>query len=76
MRTDGIAINDGATDEQEFGVSAPIFDHDGALAAVLTLSAPRARVSDELRARMSQVAITSAERISRSLGWLGPTSQD
>lgn len=39
MRTDGIAINDGATDEQEFGVSVPIFDHDGALAAVLTLSA-------------------------------------
>ena len=43
-RADGIALNDGLTTVDEYGVSAPVRDYRGELVGCLTASAPRSRV--------------------------------
>lgn len=68
IRRAGLAVNDGLTDAQEYGVSAPVLDHGGLLAGVVTLSAPRARVAPEAAASLAEVTTAAAAGISRRLG--------
>ena len=68
IRRSGVAVNDGLTDVQEYGVSAPVLDHGGLLAGVVTLSAPRARVTAEAAEALADITTTAAAAISRRLG--------
>src|SRR5690606_9461052 len=44
IREQGIAVNDGETTVDEYGVSAPVRDYRGELVGCITASAPRSRV--------------------------------
>lgn len=72
VRRDGLAVNDGDTDPEEFSVSAPIRDHRGLMAGAVLLSAPRARVTrfllDDYTARVRRCAASVSSR----LGGLAP----
>ncbi len=68
IRAVGYAVNDGDSDPLEFGVSAPVFDLDANLAGTVVVSAPRVRVTQELRARIIEVTVSAAQGISRRLG--------
>lgn len=50
VRHEGVAVNDGATDPGEVGVSAAVTDHRGETVAAVLVAAPRYRV-DEARLR-------------------------
>lgn len=69
VRAAGYAINDGDSDPFEFGVSSPVFDINGDLAGAVVLSAPRARVSRELRAKLIKETLKTAREISGRLGY-------
>lgn len=71
VRAQGAAVNDGRTDLQEFGVSTPVLDYDGRLAAVVTISAPRSRVTAEVAAGLEAAAREAAAEISARLGAVG-----
>lgn len=70
VRRDGLAVNDGGTDPEEFSVSAPIRDHRGHLAGAVLLSAPRARVTDSLRDAYTGHVRRGATSVSARLGGL------
>lgn len=70
VRREGIAVNDGLTHPQEFGASAPVHDYDGDLAAVVTISAPRARVEGEHRDLILATVRDTAEQISKRMGYV------
>ncbi|MFL0457678.1 IclR family transcriptional regulator [Brachybacterium paraconglomeratum] len=44
VREQGVAVNDGETTMDEYGVSAPVHDYRGELVGCITASAPRSRV--------------------------------
>ena len=44
VRESGVAVNDGETTFEEYGVSAPVHDYRGAVVGCITVSAPRTRV--------------------------------
>lgn len=44
VREQGVAVNDGETTMDEYGVSAPVHDYRGELVGCVTASAPRSRV--------------------------------
>ncbi|THJ68381.1 IclR family transcriptional regulator [Arthrobacter echini] len=68
VRDDGFAINDGYTDAQEFGISAPVYDYAGALVGCVTLSAPRARIGQSDVPRLLTEVQHCVERISDGFG--------
>lgn len=68
----GHAWNKGNTDPEELSVAAPILDHRGQVAAVLLISAPRARVSEfqlrDIVERLDEASVT----LSATLGYSAP----
>lgn len=68
VRTDGFAINDGCTDAQEFGISAPVYDYAGSLVGCVTLSAPRARIGESDVPRLVSEVRHCITRISDGFG--------
>ncbi|MGJ7908050.1 IclR family transcriptional regulator [Actinopolyspora sp. H202] len=68
VRESGVAVNAGETHVEEVGISAPVRDHRGHLAAALLLSAPSFRVSPELRAHLAETVRETAAEISTRLG--------
>lgn len=68
VRTEGLAFNDGYTDSQEFGVSAPVYDYRGTAVGCVTLSAPRGRISMDQRQEFGQAVKLAAEKVSDRLG--------
>lgn len=67
VRATGYAINDGDSDPLEFAVSAPVFDLEANLAGTVVVSAPRVRVTEELRTQIIETTVSSAQGISRRL---------
>lgn len=72
IRSQGFAVNDGDSETQEYGVSAPVRNVDGNLAAIITLSAPRQRVGDDLARTLTAVARDTAATVSTHLGYQVP----
>jgi len=72
VRERGVALNDGFTDPQEFGVSAPVRDYRGEVVGCITLSAPRGRISPEAHADLIAAVRAAAEEVTDRLG--GPSA--
>lgn len=68
IRDAGLAVNDGQTTYEEFGVSAAIWDYRGKIAGCITVSAPRSRVQhlgigDELAEATKETARAVSARL-------------
>jgi IclR family acetate operon transcriptional repressor len=73
VRRRGYAIDN---EEQEPGVgcvAAPIFDHDGAATAALSVSAPTPRIYASDPAELGELLMTRTKAISDELGFVGNT---
>ncbi|GAB2902135.1 IclR family transcriptional regulator [Neomicrococcus lactis] len=69
VREAGVAINDGYTTDEEFGVSAPVRDFRGTIVGCITVSAPRSRVHKQKAAEtLVTSVINAAARVSARLG--------
>jgi DNA-binding IclR family transcriptional regulator len=61
-----------AIEESEIGltsIAAPIYDHSGKITAALSIAAPSARLTDDVRQQVIQELITMAKQISVKLGY-------
>ncbi|MGT2463525.1 IclR family transcriptional regulator [Sinomonas atrocyanea] len=65
----GVAVNDGATTPEEFGVSAPVWDYRGRMAGCVTASAPRTRVQGEVADELAAAVMQAAAGVSARLGY-------
>lgn len=64
------AVNDGATAEEEFGVSAPVRDYRSKVVGCITAAAPRSRVHKQAtRDALVQAVQHAASELSTRLGW-------
>jgi DNA-binding IclR family transcriptional regulator len=72
IRQQGYAVSRGEWLLDASGVAAPIFDQSGGITAVLTISGPGQRFTDEVIARYAQVVTRQALAISLSLGFRQP----
>ena len=72
IRIEGYAVSRGEWLLDASGVAAPIYDATGEIAAVLTISGPSQRFTDEVIARYAQVVTSQALQISLSLGYRQP----
>lgn len=68
VRNNGVDVNDGRTDPQEFGISAAVHDYSGAVAGCVTLSAPRSRVGQDDVERLVNAVRHAAQRITQDFG--------
>lgn len=65
VKAAGYALNDGATDPDEYSVSAPVRDYHGRVVACITSSAPRARVQ---RQGSAETLISATRRTAWRVG--------
>ncbi|WP_238381102.1 IclR family transcriptional regulator [Alkalilacustris brevis] len=68
IREQGYAVSHGETDPDCAALAAPVFNHGGDIAGVLSISGPRARFDDEIIARQLEFLRPAAERLSRTFG--------
>lgn len=68
VRLRGVAVNDGATDPGEAGVSAAVVDHRGETVAAVLVAAPRYRVDDARLRALVQDCAWAAGTVSAALG--------
>lgn len=68
VRATGCALNEGASDPGEVGVSAIVHDHRGEPVAAVLISAPRFRVDEQRAAELARMCVEAADRITTSLG--------
>jgi len=68
VRARGLAFNDGYTDPQEFGVSAPVRDYRGAVVGCITLAAPRGRISPDQHEDLGHAVELAAGKVTDRLG--------
>jgi DNA-binding IclR family transcriptional regulator len=64
-----VAVNDGLTTPEEFGVSAPVWDYRERLAGCVVASAPRSRMDGEARERLEAAVRETAAAVSARLGY-------
>lgn len=64
----GVAVNDGATTPEEFGVSAPVWDYRGRMVGCVTASAPRSRVQGPTADVLGLAVVETAAAVSARLG--------
>lgn len=70
VREAGVAVNDGETTFEEYGVSAPVRDYRGKVVGCITVSAPRSRVQYRGSQPDLQAAVLQAASVvSARLGW-------
>lgn len=69
FRAQGFVISRGEYREDVGGIGVPIFDRSGAVVAALGISGPAERLTDSALKRFAPLAIESASRISKSLGY-------
>lgn len=75
VRDDDLAINDGQTTYEEFGVSTAIRDYRGRIAGCITVSAPRSRVQHlNLTDLLVESVRAAATAVSARLGDESPVS--
>jgi len=70
----GIAVNDGETQEDEFGLAAPVLDHLGGVAAAVLLAAPRYRVDADTATALRRQVHEAAHAASLRMGYVPGTS--
>ena len=70
VRSRGVSVNRAETAAHEVGISAPVFDHTGAVTAVLLIAAPSYRIDNEVCHRLEGECRRSAEQISARLGYV------
>lgn len=76
VRLRGFAHSDGERQSGAGSVAAPVFDVDGVVVGAISICGPADRVDAVARDRYVPPLTTSADRISRSLGWRGGLPQD
>jgi IclR family transcriptional regulator, KDG regulon repressor len=72
IRAQGYAVSRGEWLLDASGVAAPVYDATGEITAVLTISGPSQRFSDEVIKRYSRIVTNQAQQISLSLGYRQP----
>ena len=72
IRADGIAHSSGEREPGCAGMASPIFTVGGALAGAISLSGPRDRFTDEMRASWGPRLIAAAAEVSTALGGHAP----
>lgn len=70
VREAGVAVNDGATSQDELGVAAPVVDHRGQVCAAVLLAAPRYRVQAADVAELAARTAACARAVSVRLGYV------
>lgn len=71
-RRDGFAITVAERDDGGSGLSAPVFDHAGEVAAALTISGPTIRFGRSECEKCVDLLVGAAERLTRTLGGRPP----
>ena len=69
VREAGVAVNDGLTTPEEFGVSAPVWDYRDRMAGCVVASAPRSRVDSEVAQQLKDAVMEAAASVSARLGY-------
>jgi IclR family acetate operon transcriptional repressor len=70
IRAQGCAISYGERQEGAGSVAAPVFDHEGRAAAVVSVCGPVERFRREVH-DIAPILVDATERLSRRLGWEG-----
>jgi|HigsolmetaAR206D_1030411.scaffolds.fasta_scaffold00160_31 DNA-binding IclR family transcriptional regulator len=76
IRQNGYSVSIGEQDPDTIGVSYPIFDYTGHLAAALAVSGPAIRFFGERGQMIQEKTQQTAEQISKALGWTLYTSNN
>jgi len=76
IRDVGHAGSDGERQEGAGSVAAPVFGVDGAVIGAISVCGPAARVDAAARERYVPLLKTTADQISRALGWSGGLPPD
>lgn len=71
IREAGHAISVSELDPNIFSIAAPVRDHSGAVIAALSINGPTARLNDQIQEDAARAVVSSADRLSRMLGWQG-----
>ncbi len=69
VRATGVALDN---EEREVGVrcvAAPVRDHEGKVAAAVSISGPSSRITDDRLPQLIAAVRAATDRISRDLGW-------
>lgn len=69
VREAGVAVNDGLTTPEEFGVSAPVWDYRERMAGCVVASAPRSRIGPGAGALLEAAVRETAAAVSARLGY-------
>jgi DNA-binding IclR family transcriptional regulator len=72
VRDRGYATNVGEWRTDITAVASPIFDHEGRTGASLSISAPRSRMPQRVRAAYGPLVTEAAQRVSATLGYRRP----
>lgn len=70
IRDRGYAVSYGERQEGAGSIAAPVFDHEGRVAAVVSVCGPVERFRREVE-EIAPVLLAATERLSRKLGWEG-----
>jgi DNA-binding IclR family transcriptional regulator len=76
IRQHGYHIGRRDLDKDATGISAPLFDHDGAIAGTINFSVPVSRISDERVEELLQLLLDAAREISLQLGYQPSTQRN
>lgn len=71
IRRRGVVGTMGEIDLNTFSIAAPVRDHTGVVIAAISINGPSVRLDDAARARGEDAVLTSANALSRQLGWNG-----
>lgn len=76
IRESGVAVNDGETTFEEFGISAPVRDYRGVTVGCVIASAPRSRVQyQRSQSRLEDAVRHTAAMVSAQLGGMSVDKQ-
>jgi DNA-binding IclR family transcriptional regulator len=71
IRAAGVGFSDGEITPGARSVGAAVWNHEGRVAACVSISAPAVRLAGPAIGRFNQMVMATAERISRALGYGG-----
>jgi len=69
VRRDKLAVIHGDLQAGLYGVSAPVFDHTGAVAGVITVTGSAGLIDTRLNGRVALTLAARARDVSRRMGW-------
>ena len=68
IRDRGYTISDEDIDAHAYAIGVPIYDHEGQVAAAISVAGPVFRLTEEKRPRVLALLVAGADRISAALG--------